>query len=132
MINNQLLYYSFTPRRQVNLSTKIIVFFLLLAVNCFFIAYSCVYCLLRDLRFQQGLLKACLFQMIVEIFFYETTEVVFVQVFLPIFGLQHIRKAIDIIRTCTQAQSKFYLNIGNYFFVSAQLSRIYPLSAGKN
>ena len=95
--------------------------------------YSIVYCYLRDNSFQRQLLKAGVFQCIMDIVFYETTECIITQYATPLLARADVDRAVSELEEKINADksSGAIINAPDYLFMSFYLSRMFPESKCK-
>lgn len=101
-------------------------------LNVFFVYFSAVRALQRGSSWQQGYITACVFQFVVEIFFYETMECFWVHFFIPnlvtpdINTIQFsLHQTIDLM--CSDVlNTKYFFDATHYLFVSNQIAQKFP------
>lgn len=83
----------FLESRVVSLPTKMVVVFLLLVLNLFFVGFTVLRSYQRGLGWQQQYLFACLLQVIAEVFFFETVVVLWAHVLVPQLAFNDVSQA---------------------------------------
>ena len=127
-----MFFCSFKPVTYQKQHHKIIAWFSLICLNIFFVYYVIVLGFVRGKDFQQTYVMLAVFQFIFEIVFYETTECIYINYFIPQMAYRSFQSVyIDIQRSaeaaCYSLQTReCTLNAANYLFVSTNLSFHYP------
>jgi hypothetical protein len=112
---------------------KYIAWVIVIILNLFFVYFSIIRALQRGGNWQRGYAYACVFQFIVEIVLYETTECIWVHFLIPNLVTQEIqtvhfalRQSIDAICNKGIRNPQFFLDAPNYLFVSTSISKHFP------
>ena len=113
---------------------KIVTWGVLIFVNLFFVYFCLLRAMFRDQGWQYSYLMACFLQLIVEIFFYESFECLWIYYAIPRLVAEEVEKTLNQIRdTIDEAftqeldpHSANVLDAPSYFFVSSNLAEIFP------
>lgn len=109
----------------------IIVFLL----NILFIYFSLLRGLERGYKWQKIYVFACLIQILIEIFLYETTECIIMQFLIPNTAQKEVLSVLKLLTTlinhlCRNIDwcdpHQIILNSSEYFFISTNLCKLYP------
>lgn len=112
--------------------SKILAWITVILFNLFFVYFVALKSMTRDSSFQRGFVTACLLQLIIEVFVYETSECVYVHFIIPRLVHKEVTQAlVDLKRYVNIAFSPKGFATGaldapNYFFVSTQLAKRWP------
>jgi hypothetical protein len=134
-----LLSLSFRRTLIVTKSSKYLAWVIVILLNFVFIYFSLLRGLERGYGWQRIYVLACLIQFVVEILIYETSECVIIQFLLPNTALSEVTAVMKLLTTlisqvCQHIDSKSFssssdgivFNSSQYFFVSTNLSRVFP------
>ena len=84
----------FRHTRMVTMTTRVICYCLLILMNGFFVYYSILRGYLKGIDYQNVFLMACISQMFVEIFLFETIECVWIQFIVPNMAAEEVQRLI--------------------------------------
>lgn len=132
-------YRSFRRSLVVTKTSKYLAWIVVVLLNFIFIYFSLLRGLERGYGWQRIYVLACVVQFIVEILIYETSECVIMQFLLPNMALTEVTAVIKLLTTlisqvCQHIDSKSFtsstdsvvFNSSQYFFVSTNLSKVFP------
>lgn len=110
---------------------KLIAWLLVLGLNAFFLYYLIELGINKPPDFQLNFVTVCMIQLLLEMVFFETIEVFFVQYFIPHSVLEVVRDKIEELRTLASGMMDDFvgpriLNAAEFLFVSNRLARKFP------
>jgi hypothetical protein len=116
----------------------------LVGLNSFFLYYALLRGYQQGVEWQQAYLMACIIQIIMEVFFSETLQCLYINYFVPrLMSRSQIDKVRHILQTCiahlchfkgtpslqstvSSWESSHTIDAPNYFFVSTQVAKAFP------
>lgn len=116
----------------VSRSWKLLAWIVVICINLFFIYFSLLRGLERGSDWQQSYMTACIFQLIIEVLFYETSECAIVQYVIPDLARHEVNSANFVVMQAVQqicgfhSRGKDVLDAPNYLFVSTNLAKKFP------
>jgi hypothetical protein len=123
----------FKPVKCVSKKQKYAAWFILISFNLFIAYFAITMGYLRGVDFQRTFVKAAILQFIFEVVFYETTECIFMNYFIPQIVFQDFQKVYEVLQLAIhdvfltgKSRRPFQLNVSNYLFVSTSLSFYFP------
>jgi hypothetical protein len=113
-------------------SWKLVAWMIVILLNLFFIYFSLLRGLQRGVAWQHSYMMACVFQFLIEILFYETSECAIVQFVIPDLARHEVTSANYVIMQAIQqicgshTRGKDALDAPRYLFVSTNLAQKFP------
>lgn len=104
---------------------------LVIFINVYFVYFSVLRGITRSISWQMDYLMACIFQLIVEIFVYETVECVWIHFAIPKLVSEDVATTMKTVKQAInlafrKEQVSPVLDSPKYFFVSRQLAEEFP------
>lgn len=107
--------------------------FIIAALNIFFVYFALLRGMQRGRKWQEGYAFACAIQFVVEIFMFETTECIWMNYLIPDAASTEIqaikfqlRRTVDNLCSVSTTTYKYFLDAPEYFFVSSVLAKRFP------
>merc|ERR1711939_499507 len=115
----------------VTSTAKHITWLLIFLINLFFVYFTLLRAMQRDNSWQRGFLMACVLQFVIEVFFYETVECLWINFSIPRLVCEEVESVIAAFnRTVDFAFSRKItlpvLDAPKYFFVSHRIAKAHP------
>jgi hypothetical protein len=129
----------FSHSRVVIQAQKYLCAALLLGMNAFFMYFILLKGFQKGLTWQYQYLFCCLVQLAVELLLFETVECVWLNIVVPQFVREEVRRAAETLHGLTRKVTKvpedieqlqepqFFLNAPAHLFVSVKLAKAHPL-----
>jgi hypothetical protein len=134
----------FSHSRVVVQAQKYLCAALLLGLNAFFMYFILLKGFQKGLAWQYQYLFCCLVQLAVDLLLFETVECAWLNVVVPQFAHEEVRRAAETLHSLTlrvakvpedveqadsqaQTQQQFFLNAPAHMFVSVKLAKAHPL-----
>lgn len=115
----------------VTSTAKNITWLLIFLINLFFVYFTLLRSMQRNSSWQSGFLMACVLQFVIEVFFYETVECLWINFSIPRLVREEVESVIAAFnRTVDFAFSRRItlpvLDAPKYFFVSHRIAKAHP------
>jgi hypothetical protein len=114
----------------VSKGTKAAAWLLVVGLNIFFLHYTISLGINRSRDFQLSFVTVCMIQLFLEVVYFETMEVIWVQYIIPRLVLPQIQQNIDALRAqvtgVTEMVMASPLNVSEFLFVSTRLAKSFP------
>lgn len=119
--------------------SKWIAWIVVILLNLFFIFFTMLKGLRRGKSWQNTYVVACIFQFLIEFLFYETTECVIINFFIPELVRTEVQAAMFAVKKAFQSihqgissiSSRRILNASSYFYISSHVSACFPQSLAR-
>ena len=123
----------FISTQVITMRTRVLCYVFLVAINFFFIFYSVLRGYQKGLDWQNAYLIACISQILVEIFLFETMETLWIQFFVPSLVSSEVQRVNSILSDtimnlcCAHDDDRnLVLDATEYLFISTNLAKSYP------
>ena len=126
--------FSFEERTFVSRTAKYIAWITLIVCNFFFVYYTIILCFIHGKAFQLEFVNMAILQFIFEVAFYETTECISINYFIPQIAYKEFQSAYEIVSRSAKAacsclsRRNFSLNAPNYLYASTNTTFYFPES----
>ena len=130
-IFNSMTCEDFQHTNVVTKTAKRLAWFLVIILNLYFVYFSVLRGITRSVSWQREYVLACIFQLLVEVFLYETVECLWIHYTIPKLVSGEVAVAMKTVRHTVSMAFKnehdlFCLDSPKYFFVSRQLADAFP------
>ena len=110
---------------------KTLAWFIIIVLNLYFVYFSVLRGISRSVSWQRDYVFACIFQLLVEVFLYETCECLWIHYTIPNLVQEEVAVAMNTVKHTIklafhEEQDHLVFDTPKYFFVSRQLAEAYP------
>ena len=115
----------------VTKTSKRLAWFCVIVLNIYFVYFSVLRGISRSVSWQRDYVLACVFQLLVEVFLYETVECLWIHYTIPKLVSHEVAATMKTVRHSVdmafqKENEVLHLDSPKYFFVSRQLADAYP------